>query len=179
MADESVAERWLAVPGYEGSYEVSDQGRVRSLDRVVHTSDGKVRLFPGVTLKTDVQRGGYVYAKLPRAHARRVHRLVLLAFVGPAPRGTQCRHLNGRPADNRLANLAWGTWRENHADQRRHGTELRGERHGRARLTKSQVLDIRARSAKGESGYSLAAEYGVSAGAIGHVIARTSWTHLP
>jgi hypothetical protein len=51
-----------------------------------------------------------------------VHALVLLAHTGPRPEGMVVRHLNGDPADNRLANLAYGTYVENQADAVRHGT---------------------------------------------------------
>lgn len=58
---------------------------------------------------------------------RRVHELVLTTFVGPCPSGLECRHLDGNPARCALANLAWGTHRENEADKYRHGTRRPAE----------------------------------------------------
>jgi len=114
------AERWLPVPGYEGSYEVSSLGRVRSLDRI--SASG--RPCKGIVLSQMEAHGGYRQVNLHRAGqtTHLVHRLVMLAFVGPAPEGMEVRHRNGDPADSTLANLAWGTHLENMRDQREHGT---------------------------------------------------------
>lgn len=108
-----MTERWLPVLGFEGTHEVSDRGRVRSLDRVVETNLGPRRyrsklLSPGLTSgHYTVDIGG---------RSRWVHHLVLEAFVGPRPSGQQCRHSNDIGTDNRLENLAWGTSSENAMD---------------------------------------------------------------
>lgn len=105
-------ETWKAVPGYEGAYEVSDLGRVRSLDRVTahtfigpHTRRGKI-----LTLNP-ISRGHLVVRlfKEGRVKSVLVHRLVLEAFVGPAPAGLQGLHRDDIPAHNVLPNLYWGT----------------------------------------------------------------------
>ena len=117
-----MAEQWKAVPGYEGWYEVSDQGQVRSLDRV--NSQG--RRLRGKVLTPTISTGGYSKVGLHYNGAVEqfnVHRLVLLAFVGPPGEGLVVRHLNGVPADNSLTNLAGGTVQENVRDQLRHGTQ--------------------------------------------------------
>lgn len=114
-------ERWLPVPGYEGVYEVSDQGRVRSLDRI--TTHGRRR--KGMVLIPSATDKGYLHVglHLGGSHDRYfIHRLVLRAFEGEAPAGHEARHLNGVPPDNALSNLAWGTHLENMRDQREHGT---------------------------------------------------------
>lgn len=108
-------ERWLPIPGYEGRYDVSDQGRVRSL------AWGKERI-----LKTCMDHKGYLQVGLsgggPLARVPRVHRLVLLAFVGPRPDGMECRHIDGDHQNNILGNLRWGTHSENEFDRVKHGT---------------------------------------------------------
>lgn len=112
-------ERWRAIPGYEGSYEVSDLGRVRSLDRI--TRDGKrVR---GCVLKPFTMPSGHLRVGLSHGpgQTKKVHRLVLEAFVGPCPPEMEALHRNGVPADCRLANLRWGTKSENARDQIAHG----------------------------------------------------------
>jgi hypothetical protein len=114
-------ERWRPIPGYEGSYEVSDLGSVRSLDRI--TDRG--RKWRGRTLAPAVMPRGYLIVTLWRDGKQRsalVHRLVLSAFVGPAPDGTEALHGDGDPANNMLSNLSWGTHAENQADQVAHGT---------------------------------------------------------
>jgi hypothetical protein len=116
-------ERWLPVPGYEGSYEVSDFGNVRSVPRVRNCRNG-TRLAPGCDLKPFPDQSGYPWVRLSlpdKSVARRVHTLVLAAFVGPRPAGMVIRHLNGIESDNRLENLRYGTHSENSKDIVLHG----------------------------------------------------------
>lgn len=114
-------ETWKPIPGYEGAYEVSDLGNVRSLDRI--TDRG--RKWRGRAMTPTAMRNGYMLVTLWRDGAQRtrlVHRLVLTAFVGAPEDGTEALHADGNRANNALANLAWGTHAENQRDQLRHGT---------------------------------------------------------
>ncbi len=112
---------WVPIPGHEGSYEVSHLGRVRSIDRVIIDRNGKRYRRRGQTLRTWPERG-YLCVRLGIGRQYAVHRLVLLAFVGPCPEGQEALHQNGDPSDPRLTNLRWGTHSENQLDQVRHGT---------------------------------------------------------
>lgn len=109
-------EHWRAVPGYEGLYQASDHGRVRSLPRPC--TSGRI-------LKAKIRsRDGHAEVALSkdgRVRVCSVHQLVMLAFVGARPEGLEIRHRNGHPADNRLSNLAYGTTSENHRDRVHHG----------------------------------------------------------
>lgn len=111
-------EMWLAVGGTDSRYEISNRGNVRS-------SDGTpvpIRIY-------ETKPGGPKYPRVSLAgRLRYVHRLVLEAFVGPCPKGMQCRHLNGIPTDNRLENLRWGTPSEDNYDRVRHGTHQHTKR---------------------------------------------------
>lgn len=125
MGVEPAQECWRSVAGHEGYYEVSDLGNVRSIDRTVVQSNGKVRFFPGRVIRPRKQNSGYLSVGLkrgPKVWRRNVHRLVLEAFEGPCPGGMTVRHLNGDQEDNRLVNLRYGTLRENMLDQVAHGT---------------------------------------------------------
>lgn len=104
-----------------------------------------------------------------------VHRLVLELFVGPCPRGCECRHLNDNPRDNRLENLRWGTRSENMRDAVRNGKARIGAKHPFAKLTESDVLDIRRRAAQGESQRSIAKDCGISRATVGDIISRRTW----
>ena len=129
--DESTGERWLPVVGYEGLYEVSDRGRVRSLDRAAVGRDGRRYRVKGRVRKVATQHYGHLKVMLIVGGSHRgfhVHTLVLTAFVGPKPEGLCARHLNGVPHDNRLENLAWGTYSENKFDQVRHGTDAQASK---------------------------------------------------
>ena len=124
QGEETEEEVWKPIAGYEGLYEVSNQGRVRSLDRVVTSSSGQVYARKGRTLKVSPGNVGYPVVGLSRAGVvknRLVHRLVLETFVGPPEEGLEACHNNGVKTDNRLSNLRWGTSAENTEDIRRHG----------------------------------------------------------
>lgn len=112
------AERWAPVPGYDG-YEVSDQGRVRSIPRPGRRLQGKI-------LKPFSSTQGYPTVSLRTNGATKrmtVHRIVAITFLGHAPAPLQVRHLNGNKLDSRLVNLAWGTPSENIYDKHAHGTD--------------------------------------------------------
>lgn len=162
------------LPGFEGIF-VSDEGSVWS------NRSGRLR-----KLKTHQRRDGnhYVIVILRKERGSKskprncyVHRLVLETFVGPCPEGMQCRHLDGNPANNLLSNICWGTPGENAADKERHGTKVRGSKHGAAKLTENVVAEIRALRSQGIRLKALASRFGVSEGAINSVIRGKHWKH--
>jgi len=104
-------EVWKLVPGYDGKYEVSNQGQIRSYQRRPE----------GCILRPGRKPSGHLSVALGRKNSQSVHKLVLLAFVGAAPNKHECLHMNGNPADNRLSNLRWGTRSENMKDAYAHG----------------------------------------------------------
>lgn len=124
---------WRDVPGFEGRYEVSDEGQVRS---VADPSDIHSRRRGGI-LRAARSKGGhgrgqaYLLVNLVNAEGKsvsvRVHRAVALAFLGERPAGAEVRHLDGDAHNNRVENLAWGSHAENVQDTVRHG------RHGPGR----------------------------------------------
>lgn len=119
----SSSESWLPVIGHEGLYEVSDQGRVRSIPR----SDRMGRSVKGGLLSRQTLNGGHLLVRLHRDGVitmKLVHHAVLEAFVGPRPEGMEGCHFPDRdPANNRLENLRWDTRSSNHLDRRAHGTD--------------------------------------------------------
>ena len=112
-------EKWKNVVGFEGVYEVSNAGRVRTMKTghikklTISKSDGR----PFLLLWKD-----NIYK------VSRVGRLVLFAFRGPPPSGHECCHNDGDPQNNRLSNLRWDTAAANQRDRVKHGTSNRGER---------------------------------------------------
>jgi NUMOD4 motif len=126
-------ELWLPVPRWENSYEVSNLGQVRSLDRFNHGADGKIRRIKGQMLTPSVNSDGYRTVSLwcsSIRYCRKVGVLVLQAFVGPPPPGMECCHEDGNHKHDELGNLRWDTRRANVADAMRHGTHYnaRGRR---------------------------------------------------
>lgn len=109
-------EEWRAIPGYEGYYEVSTKGRVRSLTRTVLCRNGQSRNLVGRMLTPSPDSKGYMCVTLRNNKTCKVHVLMLATFVGPRPPGMYGRHLNDIKADNKIENLAYGTPLENNRD---------------------------------------------------------------
>jgi hypothetical protein len=129
------------IPGFEGLYGVTDKGRVWSASR---TSAQGHRL-QGQWLCPIVTDNGHLRVSLRKEGRPRnfyIHRLVLSAFVGPCPIGSECCHNNGNPADNRLDNLRWDTKSANAKDSVIHGALLGAYDlcHANRRLGTAEVL---------------------------------------
>lgn len=124
ITDPYPSESWKPVVGYEDYYEVSDYGRVRSLDRECWNGAGWWTK-PGRLMKLPLNGDGYHLVSLSvkgKAKSYKVHRLVLEAFEGPCPEGMEGAHNNGIPTDNRLVNLRYCTHQKNNDDKNIHGT---------------------------------------------------------
>lgn len=122
---------WRPVVDYPG-YEISDEGQVRSLDRTITCSNGVQQRRKGQLLSTKLDASGYCRVSLYRdgersgskqaARRRKVHHLVLEAFVGPRPEASKGGlHWDDDPYNNSLPNLRWGTQSENVTDKVRNG----------------------------------------------------------
>ena len=109
-------EVWKDVKGYEGYYQVSNLGNVRSLDRTILCKNGSKRFTTGKILKPQKDYQGYLRVCLNvcgKFKTYRVHRLVALNFLDEKENKDQINHVNGVKDDNRLANLEWVTGSEN------------------------------------------------------------------
>jgi hypothetical protein len=155
MADKTGIE-WTEVPGHTG-YSVTATGFLRG---------------PRGPLRPMVAHRGHLYVITGAGRKLYVHHAVLFAFIGPRPDGLMCRHLDGDPTNNALTNLRWGTAKENSADKKRHGRELRGEDKKHHRLTWAQVELIRADR---RSSRVVGNQYGVSHTAILRIWRGQRW----
>jgi hypothetical protein len=118
---------WRPIPSWEGFYEVSNLGEVRSLPRIT-TANQRLQ---GKVLAPNEMKSGYILVGMYRGSQRTadtVHRLVMLAFEGPCPNGYEVCHRNGKRYDNRWTNLYYGTRSENNLDKRLHGTDHNGSK---------------------------------------------------
>lgn len=174
-----MAETWKAVLGFSDYYEVSDLGRVRSIDReVIQISPWGApmrRRLRGKILAPGLDREGYLLVNLSfrnGQHTRKVAHLVLEAFVGECPAGLQGCHNDGIRVNNRLENLRWDTPLGNEADKLKHGTRVYGERQGRARLTRQQIQEIRSSRLPG---IEIDKAYEISPSHVSNIRNRKTW----
>lgn len=117
-------EIWKPVPNWEGLYEVSNHGQVRSLDRTVHFPDGRRSYIKRGRILGWRSRGYARVVLVSPNHDKReafIHELVLEAFVGSCPDGWVARHADDNKQNNHLENLSWGTYSENMYDRVRNG----------------------------------------------------------
>ena len=126
--NDATPEHWAWIPGFDGRYQVSDAGNVRSVSRYVITGHGKT-WKPGRILKPHLShknRPGVDYLQVWLCRdgyevRQKIHRLVLLAFRGEPPAGTEACHNDGDRFNNRLSNLRWDTHDANVQDRVRSG----------------------------------------------------------
>lgn len=176
-------EIWKPIPGYEGLYEASNLGRIRSVDRVITqaTRWGGSMSYrkEGCLIQPRISRNGYLLVNLANGKSYRtasVHRLVALTFHGvPVGERDQVAHGDGNKQNNCAANLRWATALENAEDRDRHGTTVRGEDHHSAKLKDDEVRDI---LASNDNHTTLARKYGVTVPAIRKVRNGKSWARF-
>lgn len=111
---------WKNIPGYEGLYQVSNTGRVKTLARQWKSGRNLTRFLGESEKVQSPDKDGYPRVTLCKDGKKtrwRVHQLVCLAFLGPCPKGQQIRHLDHSTTNNNLANLCYGTVKENVADR--------------------------------------------------------------
>lgn len=119
-------ETWKPVVGYEGLYEVSDHGRVRSLTRKIKCKDGRTQTRKGRVLKANKANNTdhlfvHLCKDLEGKRSRSVHSLVAEAFLGERPEGLNVCHWDDVPTNNHVSNLRWGTHSDNQQDRIRNG----------------------------------------------------------
>ena len=176
-------EKWKDIPGYEGYYQVSDAGRVRSLDReITNWCNGGQRkwIARGQILKQTLDPQGRWCVFFTRRGAKkktlRVSTLVAEAFIGPRPVGLEVCHEDDDKDRNEVGNLYWGTREQNFADAVRNGHTPHGENSGHSKLTNEQVIFIfKTKGLDGHGCKRLSRKLGVSPQVINSIRNGTRW----
>lgn len=181
-------EIWKGVPNYEGMYQVSNSGRVRSLDRYVDTGiiNSTKRFIKGIDLKFKSDKDGYHFIGLKKnqkAKYLRVHRLVALVFIDNPYNKPQVNHINGIKNDNRVENLEWCTLSENrqHAYDTglQNGKSRQGVRNNFAKLDKGRVVKIRRLYSAGDfTQKEIANKFNVSQPCVNKIVNNKDWRHV-
>lgn len=189
-------EIWKPVKGYEGLYEVSSFGRVKSLGRITKRKQGTrvVEIYKPEVVLSQLHGGkkrNYLFVNLyqektenePRKHKQQyVHRLVAEAFIPNPQNKKDVNHIDGNPGNNYVTNLEWNTRKENIHHAFEHGlTKNYGSNHYQAKLTEKQVIEIRSKYVKGQkgSGYiALAKQYNVTPELIRNIVRGKIWKRV-
>lgn len=173
-------EWWLPIPGYEGAYEISSHGRVRSLDRVLTkpwATSGYPRTIRGREIIPSLAKG-YLHVRLSDNAGRKssayVAHLVALAFIGPKPSGAFVCHNDGDPLNNAAFNIRYDTKAGNEADKLRHGTLIRGSESHFAKLTEAQVTEIRSMAGQATQ-TEIARKFGISQSNVSMIVNGVTW----
>ena len=170
-------EIWKDILGYENKYQVSDLGRVKGLDRVVKTKNGRTQYKKGTILKNKMGTNGYYYVCLYKNNKQKtfmIHSLVALNFIGDRPYKNDICHINGNRLDNKVTNLKYDTRTENFNDMYR-----QGKKNPKGKLSVEDVLEIRKMRKEENVPYKeLAIIFGVSESTIGYVVTKRSYWYI-
>lgn len=185
-------ELWEDIAGYEGLYQISNEGRVRSYDRIINTKDKKgvwrQKVARGHILKLGVTKtgGGYFYVQLCGNGTRKnqyVHRLVATRFINnDDKKRIFVNHKDCNSRNNHYSNLEWCSHKENmeHAaiNNRMVSSSGQGEKSPAHKLTADQVAQIKERLKAGERCRDICLDYPVGSSAISEIKAGRSWSHV-
>jgi hypothetical protein len=167
---------WKPVVGFEGIYEVSCTGRLRTLK----PQNWSHRDYPNLTIRLDGAKNPYPVVTLnhkQRFKTIRVHQIVAWAFLGPQPSKHDVNHKDGNKRNNQASNLEYVTRSQNQLHAQEHGLKAVGEKVYNAKLNPEKVRKIR--GLKGKLGRKrIAKQLGVSEWSVRSVIDGRSWKHV-
>lgn len=172
-------EVWKSVNGYEGHYEVSNQGNVRSLDWFVDNGNGG-HIRKGQSIKPSVNGVGYRTVTLRKnggSIKKQVSRLVAATFIENPENKKQVNHISGIKTQDNVENLEWSTPCENLEHAKKIGLNHNyGETHYRSKVSEEQVKEIRRRFIPYVvTGNQLAKEFGIGRHTVYCIVYRINW----
>jgi hypothetical protein len=177
-----MTEQWKSILGYEGKYEISNLGRVKSLPRLKKGKSGSMQGVPGRILKAKMD--DYFRICLSKDGIKKLHQvnvLVASAFIVNPAYKPIVNHIDGNKLNNSVENLEWVTRSENQFHAVRTGLQKskKGEHHPFSRFTEKQIRDIRTKYIpRTYSMRALAEEYRVCVSSIQQILNRQTWKHV-
>jgi hypothetical protein len=177
-------EIWKDIEGYEGLYQVSNLGRIKSLPKMVSGNHYRGERIIGSS--SGFYNRVCLY-KNNKAKSIRIHRLVAKAFIPNLENKPEINHVNGNRLDNRVENLEWATPKEN----MRHAFDTglnkgpnvngnqQGEKHPISKLTEIQIIEIRRLYKEGGISQSqIGRKFGITQAHTGKIINKILWKHI-
>jgi hypothetical protein len=175
-------EIWKDIKGYEGCYQVSNYGRVKSLPRKINARWGEGHNIKGRIMSQRLTHNGYLVCSLRNGNIQKtykVHRLVGEVFVENGKNYPQINHKDGNKLNNKPTNLEWVTPKQNtkHAFDTNLRNPPKGKSHHNARLTEKDVLEIR-KNQNGLTHRELSVLYNISSKYISELVTFKKWKHI-
>lgn len=176
-------EVWKDIRGYEGEYQVSNLGRVRSLDRIEIITDSLgrqyKRVLKGKLLSPNDNGSGYLTVQLGRKGGRHyIHRLVAEHFVDNPLSLPEINHIDNDTKNNTADNLEWVTRKQNICHMVKQNRHQKGSNHYRAKLNELLVIEIKQMLKQGISEKYIASKYGVKQATINDIKHKRTWKHV-
>ncbi|PUZ30959.1 helix-turn-helix domain-containing protein [Staphylococcus arlettae] len=176
-------ELWKDIPGYEGIYQVSSYGNVKSVNRKITNSIGTTRIYKEKLLKINKDRYGYPICKLwknSKGKNHTIHRLVAICFIKNVDDKPLVNHVDGNKCNNHISNLEWCTSSENdlHAFSLGLRSVHKGEKCNFAKLNSDEVKEIKKLKKEGITQREIAKLFNVSEGNVSQIINGQRWAWL-
>lgn len=178
-----INETWKDIEEFEGIYQISNMGNIRSIDRTIICKNNSLKFLKGKMKKPSSDKDGYqtiILHKNNKSYNKKIHRLVLNAFEKNNEE-LQVNRINGIKSDNRLENLEWVTPKENIEHCKRTGLNHSriGENHYSSKLTENDVIEIRYLCENTNLKHREIAEmYDLSVGHISDIKLKKAWSHI-
>lgn len=173
-------EEWKILELEGHLYEVSNLGKIRSVDRISYTKDEKEKWYKGRELQIFQTERGYCYVNITSSKGTttqyKIYRLVATCFVDGKKRGkTQVNHKDGNKENNKSENLEWASNKENSKHAQSNLLYCQGSKHPHSKFSEDEILKIREQYKSGASQAELRKKYHVSNATMFNIVHNISW----